>query len=66
LVDYDFAGDSSTGLDLIQAANLSGKAALVTGRGHEKSLVERAELLNVKVIDKMLIPLLPVKQIDAV
>jgi len=52
LVDYEFLGHSMNGLELIQVLGIGEKSVLVTSRYEEKSIVDKCDQLNLKLIPK--------------
>lgn len=61
LVDYEFAGSSSSGLDHIAklTANERAHVILVTSHAHEPSVVARCQALGLRLLPKSLIALVP-------
>jgi len=56
LVDYEFLGQSLTGLQLIQKLSISKNSILVTSKDEEKDIREQCSKLNVKLLPKGLAP----------
>lgn len=54
LVDYEFAGEARTGLDLITDFNLIGRTVLVTSRHDSEQLRDVCRRLGVRILPKML------------
>ena len=48
LVDFEFVGQSQSGLDIIEEMKIAGAAILVTSRYEEKSILQRCNKLGVK------------------
>lgn len=61
LVDYEFLGQSTTGLNLIESLGPMAKTILVTSRYNEDQIKDRAEQLKIKMIPKSLSPYIPVE-----
>jgi len=51
-IDHDLSKDGPSGIDLIVDENLLASAFLVTGRAHEKDIVQATRERSVRVIDK--------------
>lgn len=60
LTDYELLGHNQNGLDLIEQLGIGQQSILVTSRFEEKSIVERAERLGVKLIPKSMAGLVPI------
>lgn len=65
LVDYELLGSDETGLDLIEALNLSERAILVTSRYEESKVRERVKKLGVKIIPKNFSPYIAISMATA-
>lgn len=61
LVDYEFLGQPTNGLELIEKFSLSTQSILVTSRYEEKNILNKCEELKVKLIPKGMAPLVPIK-----
>jgi anti-sigma regulatory factor (Ser/Thr protein kinase) len=59
LVDYEFSGSESTGLDLIGDLGLEKHSFLVTGRAEQKDVVTRCLKMGVQIIPKSAIHIFP-------
>lgn len=74
LCDNRFANSNITGLDLLSTLKLNVPTYLVTTQVDSKSIIERTESLNIKIIPKALLPKLQLhtndevilKQVDAI
>jgi hypothetical protein len=60
LFDYDFRGEFETGLDAIDRLGLASESVLVTSRFEDPTIQERCRRLGLKMIPKVLAPLVPV------
>ena len=59
LIDYEFAGQSGNGLDVIERNRIADRAYLVTSRFGELLIQRRANTLGVRLIPKNLATLVP-------
>lgn len=72
LVDYELLGSTQTGVGLIEAHRLMGKAILVTSHYEDPSIQQQCKKLAVRLIPKPLAPWVPIalrtglKQADAI
>ena len=60
LVDYEFKGEDSNGLDLISQLEIADRAMLVTSRYEEPKLLERCSSLGVRLIPKGMASRVPI------
>lgn len=60
LMDYEFVGESSSGLEWIRKNDESKRAVLVTSRYEEGPLRAQCERLGIKIIPKGLSPYIPI------
>lgn len=60
LVDYEFLGESETGLDVIERLGIASKAVLVTSRYEEPQVAEHCIRLGMKLISKRISSLVPI------
>lgn len=60
LVDFEFIGDSLTGLDLISGLSLGGKSALVTSHFEDPTIQGLCAKLGVQLIPKGLVGYVPI------
>lgn len=60
LVDYELAGYSETGLDLICSYNIQQDAILVTSHSEEKPLLEKCHFQKVRLIPKAMAGFVPI------
>lgn len=61
LIDYEFIGNSDSGVDLIKELGLQEQALLVTSRFQESSIRSICEEFGVKIIPKMMSGFVPIK-----
>jgi hypothetical protein len=61
LVDYEFLGQSRTGLDAIDRVGVANKSVLVTSRYEEPQVRERANSLGLRILPKTLAPFVPIE-----
>ncbi len=60
LVDYEFLGQSETGLDVIERLGIASKAILVTSRYEEPRVMKHCIRLGMKLISKRISSLVPI------
>lgn len=60
LIDFELAGQASTGLELIEEFELANKAILVTSRHEEHELQRRCKRLGVKILPKLMAGFVPI------
>ncbi len=60
LVDYEFLGQTKSGLDFIENLGSGRKAVLVTSRFDEPKLRDRAKRLGIRILPKTLAPYVPI------
>jgi hypothetical protein len=61
LVDYEMLGQSFGGLELTSRAGISQKSILVTSRYEEEQIRQSARGMEVRLIPKSLVPLVPIE-----
>jgi len=61
LFDHELIGQGTCGMDIIERHGLAGRAVLVTSRFEEKDFLNDCQSMNIKVIPKGLVNLLPLK-----
>ena len=61
LVDYEFFGRNTNGLDFIQRAGLSGNSLLITAQFDSDKIRSRARIIGVKILPKILASLVPIE-----
>jgi signal transduction histidine kinase len=61
LIDYEFVNSVDTGLDLISKLELFDRAVLVTSHYVEKTVLEQAIEMGVKIIPKNFAPYIPIE-----
>jgi signal transduction histidine kinase len=59
LCDYEFIGENTTGLDLIQSLSISNQAILVTSRYEEQEVRLKCEELSLGLIPKLVVEFVP-------
>ena len=65
VVDYEFSGQSQTGLDLIKSFGLEKRGFLVTSYYQEPQVVKGAEALGIQILPKPLVSYVPITVEDA-
>ncbi|MBI4406043.1 MAG: ATP-binding protein [Deltaproteobacteria bacterium] len=60
LVDYEFVGETTNGLNLIEQLAIQAQSILVTNSYEDKTLVEKCLKQKVRLIPKSLLPYLPI------
>jgi signal transduction histidine kinase len=60
LVDYEYANEEGTGLDLIEDLEIMNDCILVTSRYEEEFIRNKCTSLNIKLMDKRLLSYIPV------
>ncbi len=63
LIDYELLGQAKTGLELAEELQIMSKSILVTGRFDEKAIIAKICWLEMKMIPKSLIGLVPIRHI---
>jgi hypothetical protein len=61
LVDYELIGESKTGLDLIEALNLSKHAIITTSHFEDADVLKRCENLGVSLLPKSMVAFIPIE-----
>jgi signal transduction histidine kinase len=64
LVDHEFTNSSESGLEAIQALNITSKSILVTSRFEDSEVVSIAEQTGIKIIPKGLAGFIPINKLD--
>lgn len=65
LVDYEFMGNRTTAIELIQNLNLNGQSILVTSHFDESNIREAALRIGVRMIPKGMAGFLPISVLDS-
>lgn len=60
LVDFEFRGETTDGLDLIERNGIAGQAILVTSRHDDPNVQQRATRMGIRIIPKSLVSVLPI------
>ena len=60
-MDYEIAGASETGLDLIEQLGIQSQSILVTSRYEEPSIRDRCQRLGVSLIPKSMSGFVPIE-----
>ena len=60
-MDFEFLGQSESGLQAIERMNLGHKAMLVSSRAEDHNIQLKASMLGLKVLPKALAPLVPIE-----
>lgn len=60
LIDYEFVGCQTNGLDLIEDLNISDRSYLVTSRQEDSNLRDRCEKMGLKIIPKTFAGYIPI------
>ncbi len=60
LVDYEFIGQNSNGIDVIERLGIAQNSILISSRCEEPSIKARAEELGIKMVPKSLAGLIPI------
>lgn len=61
LVDYEFRGQSASGLDVVETLSLQDKAILVTSHSDETEVLSRCEALGVPLLPKSMADIVPIE-----
>ncbi len=59
LIDFEFLGKQTNGLDIIQRFGIIGDSILVTSRFEDPKIIEKCEQLNVRLIPKGMVGFVP-------
>jgi signal transduction histidine kinase len=64
LFDYELLGHKQNGIDLIEELGIAKNSILVTSHFEEKDLLDRCQLLGIKLIPKSMAELIPISMVD--
>lgn len=66
LIDYEFLGQTQTGLDIIKSLDIGKKSILVTSRYEEPQIIQTVQSIGVRMIPKGMAGIVPIILLDAI